>query len=222
MDNTPTDARTALQRAGDIPTPSPKIINRLAQIFAGQHPIRVIPKTVTRSAAATIDPSDFQDTEEGSGAFGRWNLDAAILPCYRYDMNQRRDVRAYYVNTEGQDRREHWHQVGNDCVTALASNDGTVQVYLANRGGIFLNRSLTGTGDPPSTVIGYIDALLRLVIRWSGALRDWWIRFRCRKVIMPRVAALNVAPPQEVDRHGAEQEYAFAGGFGYLDDGQET
>ncbi len=31
------------------------------------------------------------------------------------------------------------HQIGNDEITGLASNDGTVQVYVGDRGGRFLN-----------------------------------------------------------------------------------
>jgi hypothetical protein len=87
------------------------------------------------------DPRAFELTEAGSGAFGRWILDAAGLPAYRYELDQYQDSRAHYPNTEGRDRHDHWHQIGNDRITALASNDGTVQVYLADRGGIFLNRA---------------------------------------------------------------------------------
>src|SRR5438128_1438176 len=84
----------------------------------------------------TSDPRVFTPVAEGSGAFGTWTLDGAGLPAYRYDVDQYQDARARYVNSEGLNRRDHWHQIGNDRVTALASNDGTIQFFMADRGGI--------------------------------------------------------------------------------------
>src|SRR3954452_13673884 len=103
----------------------PNPISRIARRLFGQDP---------------GDPRKFEDTEEGSGAFGRWIVDEYGLPAYQYEMDQYADERAKYPNTEGLDRRDHWHQIGNDRVTGLASNDGIVQLYMADRGGIFLNR----------------------------------------------------------------------------------
>ena len=86
------------------------------------------------------DPHVFASTAVGSGAFGRWILDHAGLPAYQYTADQYRNPHAYYPNSEQIDRRDHWHQIGNDRITALASNDGTIQVYLCDRGGVLLNR----------------------------------------------------------------------------------
>ena len=90
--------------------------------------------------AQTAGARDFQPSEEGSGNLGRWFIDEHGLPAYEYELDQYNDPRAAYPTSEGYDRRDHWHQIGNKRVTATASNDGTVQVYLGDRGGVFLNR----------------------------------------------------------------------------------
>src|SRR5690606_20231618 len=79
------------------------------------------------------DPRGFLPTDDGGGVFGRWIVDEHGLPAFRYDIDQHADSRARYPNSEARDRRDHWHQIGNDRVTALASNDGDVQVYLWDR-----------------------------------------------------------------------------------------
>ncbi len=166
------------------------------------------------------DPYRFQPTEEGSGAFGRWTLDDSGLPAYRYEMDQYKDLRARYTNTEGIDRRDHWHQIGNDRVTGLASNDGIVQFYMADRGGIFLNRYEACDDDPPITPIGFLNRLLRIILNWLS-------RFRARQLTRsrsdtepPRGAAL-VEPIQRSvpTRNPAITQYTYGGGFGYIDDG---
>lgn len=101
------------------------------------------------------DPRGFVPTEEGSGVFGRWIVDEYGLPAYRYEIDQHADARARYPNSEARDRRDHWHQIGNDRVTALASNDGDVQVYLWDRAGTFLNRRVTVTDDIESLFGGH-------------------------------------------------------------------
>src|SRR5262249_36755217 len=147
VENANGDTRTVLMQAADIQSAQPRfwvrLLDFLMRLITNRRPVPAPQLASARAAIGPFDPRVFEDTSEGSGAFGRWMLDQDQLPCYSYEMDQHRDVRAYYVNTEGQDRREHWHQIGNNCVTALASNEGTVQVYLANRGGIFLNRSNT-------------------------------------------------------------------------------
>ena len=70
----------------------------------------------------------FTPTTEGSGIFGKWTVDKDGLPAYDYELDQYADARAKFANSEGLDRRDHWHQIGNRWVTALGSNDGTVQV----------------------------------------------------------------------------------------------
>ncbi|MCC6144312.1 MAG: hypothetical protein IT368_10945 [Candidatus Hydrogenedentes bacterium] len=62
----------------------------------------------------------------GSGRFGVWSDDAAGLPCYRY-------------RAPGTPTDNHWHQVGNDSITATAHTGGYVQLYDWRRGGKCIN-----------------------------------------------------------------------------------
>ena len=98
----------------------------LTRLTATLHAVADSLKTTPRPTGP-IDPREFVDTQAGSSIFGRWTIDRAGLPAYQYDLNQYADKRARYPNSEDIDRRDHWHQVGNDRVTALASNDGIVQ-----------------------------------------------------------------------------------------------
>jgi hypothetical protein len=77
--------------------------------------------------------------DSGSGVFGSWEVDAHGLPAYRYDMNHPEDPRAAYTTSWGESR-DHWHQLGNDAVTATAHNDGYVQLWDWARGGKCVNR----------------------------------------------------------------------------------
>jgi len=100
----------------------------------------VVETSLPRPSGNMPDPRVFVSTDYGSGVFGRWVLDDNDLPAYEYEMNQYTDNAATYPVSRGAFRRDHWHQIGNDRITALASNDGTVQFYIADRGGMFLNR----------------------------------------------------------------------------------
>lgn len=65
----------------------------------------------------------------GSARFGTWIEDEFGLPAYRYTMNQTRDPHAVTdVGPGVLGQREHIHQVGNDRITAIASNHGYVRV----------------------------------------------------------------------------------------------
>ncbi len=75
----------------------------------------------------------------GSGAFGRWVVDELGAPAYDYAVDERRDVRASYPNTEQRDRRDHWHAFGNDRLDAIFVNDGYLQVSTQDRGATWLN-----------------------------------------------------------------------------------
>jgi hypothetical protein len=75
----------------------------------------------------------------GSGAFGSWDVDAYGLPAYRYAIDHRQDPRAAYATSWG-DSHDHWHQLGNDAITATAHNDGYVQLWDWSRGGKCVNR----------------------------------------------------------------------------------
>src|SRR5690348_8144155 len=107
-----------------------RIINRL---FGSPKPETVV------QAEDVPDVRAFEPTREGSGIFGTWELDSSGLPCYHYTVDQYAEKSAAYPNTAGIDRRDHWHQIGNDHITGMVSNDGTVQAYVGDRGGTFLN-----------------------------------------------------------------------------------
>jgi len=194
-----------------------------------------------RARAAPADPRAFQTTREGNAAFGHWTIDPAGLPAYAYEIDQYTDPRSRYPNTENLNRRDHWHQIGNDRITALASNDGTLQLYLGDRGGVYLNRfearDYETAGDFDDAPLGLNDRLLNLLARLIRSvasayrwLRAMGYRFRARHIdrrspidIKPRGSgavepihtALNQLAPTIIP-------YTYAGGFGYLEDGTET
>jgi len=65
----------------------------------------------------------------GSGYFGEWITDEQGLPAYRYDCDQLTDPAALSpTNTVWRKENDHTFQFGNDRVTCIASNFGTVQV----------------------------------------------------------------------------------------------
>jgi hypothetical protein len=69
------------------------------------------------------------DKPYGSGYFGKWVFDENGLPAYSYTCNQLADERAKtFTNPKLRNPVEHFHQVGNDRVVAIASNFGYVQV----------------------------------------------------------------------------------------------
>lgn len=76
----------------------------------------------------------------GSGYFGEWVFDEHGLPAYDYTCNQLVDERAKTLtNPRLRDPREHFHQVGNDRLVAIASNFGYVQVRQDEGGPKILN-----------------------------------------------------------------------------------
>lgn len=166
-----------------------------------------------------IDPTDFAETRDFGGIFGKWLRDANRLPSYQYDIDQRHNPLAYFVNSQGRDRRDHWHQIGNDHITGLAGNDGVVQVYLADRGGVFLNRYMP-EADPPRTLVGYFDRFVSLLIRLIGRLREAYFRLRAQDKIIPRGATGK--PPSVQEHLDIDSEFAYSGGYSYLNCKGET
>lgn len=154
-----------------------------------------------------IDPLRFSETAQGSGAFGRWILDENGLPAYYYEMDQYRDPQARYTHSFGLDRRDHWHQIGNDRINALASNDGTVQVMIGDRGPIFLNRY---EAEDPRTLKGHG----LMVLRWAA--RHFY-EFRKNR-IAPQTRSNRILPDRR--NQPATRAYTFAGGFSYVHDGE--
>jgi len=185
----------------------------------------------TTRSTQPLNPRQFQDTDVGSGIFGRWIIDRTGLPAYRYDFDQYRDNRARYPNSENLDRRDHWHQIGNDRVTALASNDGTVQVYLCDRGGVFLNRFEARGREAAGESDGLTDPIGR-ALAWLARvylkLRFWWYQLLhhlpSSPVIKPRGSGCAEPPHYTVPPECVypPAPFAYSGGFAYLDDGVET
>jgi hypothetical protein len=113
----------------------------------------------------------FQPTSEGSGIFGTWTTDDADLPAYDYTLDQYADARAQYRTTDGIDHRDHWHQIGNERITGLASNDGTVQLYIADRGGMLFNKFEAWQAPHRSGGLkGWLVGLLIRLVRFIGGL----------------------------------------------------
>lgn len=178
-----------------------------------------------------VEPSTF-----GAGIFGMWDVDRFGLPCFRYTLDQYADPRAAYPNTERLDRRDHWHQVGNDRVTAMASNDGTIQVYFGDRGGVILNRfnlfdqTNIPKPDTPSAPLTLQDRLRRLLQAVSRLYFRARIALKRRQhasrpsAAQPRGVA-NAEPIPTLAAQAARQRqpsrFAYAGGFGYLESGGE-
>lgn len=174
--------------------------------------------------SALGDPRLFVPTDEGSGAFGRWIIDRHGLPAYRYDLDQYDDDTAVFPNSEGTDRRDHWHQIGNDRITALAANDGTIQVYLCDRGGVFLNRFEAHTASagvelapPPGSPTDDLysaDRIPELQQAQQPELADYLAQLHAPERDEPPQAACEL--------FGGPARHAYGGGFSYLDDGHET
>ena len=69
----------------------------------------------------------------GNGNFGEWITDEFGLPAYKYLCNQFEDPNAHYQTSYGSSI-DHFHQIGNDRITATVHNGGYVQVLEAGRG----------------------------------------------------------------------------------------
>lgn len=218
--------RSLFLKAAEIPDPSRRrtIIHRVLRRRGPEG------KASSRSAVA-LDPYKFKATKKGGGVFGHWIVDKADLPAYKYRLDQRRDKRASFPNSEWADRRDNWHQLGNDRITALASNDGTVQVYLNDRGGVFLNRF-----EAPIKHHGFRGWLDEFLGRdeFFCTVVNLYREFRVNRLIGHW--KMQVTPPRgrliydsKIDRSKIScrsptdtTQHAYAGGYSYIDDGQET
>ncbi|MFX0070147.1 MAG: GH36-type glycosyl hydrolase domain-containing protein [Candidatus Hermodarchaeota archaeon] len=69
----------------------------------------------------------------GNGRFGVWIEDKYGLPAYNYNCNQNSDTYAKTSTTYGYST-DHFHQIGNDRITAIANNGGYIQVLESSRG----------------------------------------------------------------------------------------
>ncbi len=108
------------------------------EILARDPPYDPPPETCAPASADA--PRTFAGCSTGSGIFGRWTVDAFGYPAYDYGLDENADARASFYNTRGEDRRDHWFSFGNDRVTALAYNDGYVELTDQDRGPEYLNK----------------------------------------------------------------------------------
>lgn len=237
--------RTAFQEAAECRPPGR--IRRLERWLLQQQALN----TDVPFSAQADDSRTFVPTEEGSGSFGRWIVDDAGLPAYQYEMDQLSDPRAVYRTTAGEERRDHWHQVGNRRITALASNDGTVQVYACDRGGVIVNRyEAADTLPPVFSLRVFLYRILRAIVlfvtRSSRRIPPAFRPFSASAQTAPtstKAPPRGVVPPDAAGRAGqasaapdmpageigataqaqqADERHAYAGGFGYINDGAET
>lgn len=102
------------------------------------------------------DPRSFPACNQGSGVFGTWVVDDLGLPAYEYGLDQHRDPRAAFFNTEGLDRRDHWAAFGNARLDAMITNDGYVEVTTQDRGETYLNKYDDSQGNYAGG-FGYLD-----------------------------------------------------------------
>ena len=68
---------------------------------------------------------------EGGGIFGQWLVDRYGLPAYDYTLDQTNDPRG--ARADLRDRRDAWHQLGNDAIIANAYNEGYTQLWSQQR-----------------------------------------------------------------------------------------
>ena len=70
---------------------------------------------------------------KGNGNFGYWITDEENLPAYKYSCKQKTNPIAKTPTTYGHSI-DHFHQIGNDRITATVHNGGYVQVLDSSRG----------------------------------------------------------------------------------------
>lgn len=93
------------------------------------------------SMTSSLAPDAAGTKPYGSGHFGEWIVDECGLPAFRYTCDQTTDPKARTEVSAGNvlEATEHIHQVGNDRITALASNYGHVRVRQDEGAPKFLN-----------------------------------------------------------------------------------
>lgn len=99
-----------------------------------------VPAPETCAPPSLAAPTRFVACSTGGGIFGAWTVDPDGLPAYDYGLDQNADERARWDNTEDQDRRNHWASFGNARITAMASNDGSIEVTTQDRGLTYLDK----------------------------------------------------------------------------------
>jgi hypothetical protein len=111
------------------------VLTSLGSAFAAPHAFGMLTSPQSTSAA----PAPHKPY--GSGNFGAWFTDEWGLPAFRYTCDQTTDPQAHTSVTPNGvlGPTEHIHQVGNDRIIALASNNGSVRVRQDEGAPRFLN-----------------------------------------------------------------------------------
>jgi hypothetical protein len=73
-----------------------------------------------------------------SGIFGEWFEDENGLPAYRYKLRHN-DARAVWAPVIKNKTNLHWHQIGNNRISANTYNLGMVKVFYGETGQLWLN-----------------------------------------------------------------------------------
>src|SRR5580698_11671237 len=110
------------------------LLNSLGTAIAAPPILSMLMNSVESHAASVPGTKPY-----GSGHFGEWIEDEFALPAYRYTCDQTTDPKAVTPVTPGVlGPTDHIHQVGNDRITAIVSNDGYVRVRQDEGGPKFL------------------------------------------------------------------------------------
>jgi len=88
------------------------------------------------------------NTKYGNSNFGHWLEDEFKLPAFQYACDQFKEERGRWefpvfdastTSLNLKESRVHWHQVGNDRLVAIATNEGYVQLFSMEGGAKWLN-----------------------------------------------------------------------------------
>jgi len=121
------------------------VLTSLGSALAAPHAFGMLAPPQNASTAAqpstTHSTGDLKPRPHGSGQFGIWVTDQWGLPAYLYTCDQTKDPAAHTAVTPRGvlGPTEHIHQVGNDRIVALASNNGSVRVRQDEGAPRFLN-----------------------------------------------------------------------------------
>ena len=69
----------------------------------------------------------------------QWIADEFGLPAYRYELDHVNDPRGTWDTQMMAKSNRHWHQLGNDRITAIAMNEGWIQLYSHEYGPRWIN-----------------------------------------------------------------------------------
>lgn len=101
---------------------------------------------------------DSSDHTGDGGIFGNWTTDEWGLPAFEYTLDQRSDTRAAWDTLTLGTSTLHWHQLGNERITAIATDAGWVQLYSHEHGPRWMNHYSEELGRYAGGVSYLVDA----------------------------------------------------------------